>query len=400
MTARGYRTTPAASPAARPVQRGDPAYAPAMLVAGLFPPELTAIRAVGLALAALIGGYAIWRRRELRNADVLILLTIALGLAIVAGHRDPRRAAVRVLLRARERHPDRRRRDLRDPDPVPARPARAQPGLADHQGALRRARGPRRGAVSTRRARRRLSRPDRGARARLQRGRQRRPGPRPDPARGLRRADRGPGRRRRVSRRHRGRRPRPRRDRRPARDQPRWRRGAADRLPAPRGLRGAHRRHARRRRPAPAGGDGAAGEAGARRRGGGRPRLAGARPGGAEPPRPRGRDRVLQPGRLIHHPHPRHRLLERLPGRARRRAAPARPAPGAVPHLRVHDRGDQARRARRGRCRSPSSAGSPGTRRSRRWSATGWVSRTRSCAPGCAETTGRGALRRGRRRSP
>ena len=36
------------------------------------------------------------------------------------------------------------------------------------------------------------------------------------------------------------------------------------------------------------------------------------------------------------------------------RAAAARPAPGAVPHLRVHDRGDQARRARRGRSRSPS----------------------------------------------
>ena len=60
-----------------------------MLVAGLFPPELTAIRAGGLALAALIAGYAIWRRRELRNADVLILLTIALGLAIVAGTEIP-----------------------------------------------------------------------------------------------------------------------------------------------------------------------------------------------------------------------------------------------------------------------------------------------------------------------
>ena len=60
-----------------------------MLVAGLFPPELTAIRAVGLGLAALIGGYAIWRRRELRNADVLILLTIAFGLAIVAGTEIP-----------------------------------------------------------------------------------------------------------------------------------------------------------------------------------------------------------------------------------------------------------------------------------------------------------------------
>jgi hypothetical protein len=56
-----------------------------LLQADLFPPEITAIRVVGLALAALIAGFAIWRRRSLRNADVLILLAIALGLAIVAG---------------------------------------------------------------------------------------------------------------------------------------------------------------------------------------------------------------------------------------------------------------------------------------------------------------------------
>jgi len=58
-------------------------------VAGLFPPELTAIRAAGLVLAALVAGYAIWRRRELRNADVLILLVVALALAIVAGTEIP-----------------------------------------------------------------------------------------------------------------------------------------------------------------------------------------------------------------------------------------------------------------------------------------------------------------------
>jgi hypothetical protein len=58
-------------------------------VAGLFPPELTAIRAVGIAVALLIGGYAIWRRRDLRNADVLILLAISLGLLIVAGTEIP-----------------------------------------------------------------------------------------------------------------------------------------------------------------------------------------------------------------------------------------------------------------------------------------------------------------------
>jgi hypothetical protein len=57
----------------------------APLVADLLPPELTAIRAAGLAVAAVIAGFAIWRRRTLRNADVLILLVIALGLAIVSG---------------------------------------------------------------------------------------------------------------------------------------------------------------------------------------------------------------------------------------------------------------------------------------------------------------------------
>ena len=56
-----------------------------ILQADLFPPELTAIRATGLVLAVLLGGFAIWRRRSLRNADVLILLLIALGLAVVSG---------------------------------------------------------------------------------------------------------------------------------------------------------------------------------------------------------------------------------------------------------------------------------------------------------------------------
>ena len=61
----------------------------AMPLADLLPPELTAIRAVGLVLAALVGAYAIWRRSQLRNADVLILLLAALGLAIVAGTEIP-----------------------------------------------------------------------------------------------------------------------------------------------------------------------------------------------------------------------------------------------------------------------------------------------------------------------
>ena len=60
----------------------SPVYLP---LSGLFPPELTAIRAAGLVIAALLAAFAIWRRRSLRNADVLILLLIALGLAIVAG---------------------------------------------------------------------------------------------------------------------------------------------------------------------------------------------------------------------------------------------------------------------------------------------------------------------------
>ena len=50
-------------------------------VADLLPPELTAIRATGVVIAVLVGGYAIARRRALRNADVLILLLVALGLA-------------------------------------------------------------------------------------------------------------------------------------------------------------------------------------------------------------------------------------------------------------------------------------------------------------------------------
>ena len=53
--------------------------------AGIFPAELTALRATGLVVAALIVVYAIARRRSLRNADVLILLLAGAGLVIVAG---------------------------------------------------------------------------------------------------------------------------------------------------------------------------------------------------------------------------------------------------------------------------------------------------------------------------
>jgi hypothetical protein len=57
----------------------------AIPIADVFPGELTAIRATGLVIAVLAGAFAIWRRRSLRNADVLILLLIALGLALVSG---------------------------------------------------------------------------------------------------------------------------------------------------------------------------------------------------------------------------------------------------------------------------------------------------------------------------
>jgi hypothetical protein len=57
--------------------------------ADLLPPELTAIRAVGLLLALGIAAFAIGRRRTLRNADVLILLSLAIGLLIVAATEIP-----------------------------------------------------------------------------------------------------------------------------------------------------------------------------------------------------------------------------------------------------------------------------------------------------------------------
>jgi hypothetical protein len=53
--------------------------------ANLFPPELTALRSAGLIAAAGILVFAVARRRVLRNADVLILIAAAIGLAIVSG---------------------------------------------------------------------------------------------------------------------------------------------------------------------------------------------------------------------------------------------------------------------------------------------------------------------------
>jgi len=53
--------------------------------AGIFPSELTALRAAGLVLAVATVAFAVLRRRTLRNVDVLILLLVGLGLALVSG---------------------------------------------------------------------------------------------------------------------------------------------------------------------------------------------------------------------------------------------------------------------------------------------------------------------------
>lgn len=54
-------------------------------LAGLFPAELTALRAVGLVIALILVVYAIVRRHQMRNADVLLLLVAGVALAIVTG---------------------------------------------------------------------------------------------------------------------------------------------------------------------------------------------------------------------------------------------------------------------------------------------------------------------------
>jgi hypothetical protein len=57
--------------------------------ASVFPEQLTALRAFGLALALALIAFAVLRRRSLRNADVLILVLAGLGLAIVSGTEIP-----------------------------------------------------------------------------------------------------------------------------------------------------------------------------------------------------------------------------------------------------------------------------------------------------------------------
>jgi hypothetical protein len=55
------------------------------VLASVFPDELTALRSAGLIAAVGIIAFAILRRRSLRNADVLILICVGIGLAIVSG---------------------------------------------------------------------------------------------------------------------------------------------------------------------------------------------------------------------------------------------------------------------------------------------------------------------------
>jgi hypothetical protein len=54
-------------------------------LAGLLPAELTALRAIGLAVALILIVYAVARRRTLRNADTVLLILSGLALAIVTG---------------------------------------------------------------------------------------------------------------------------------------------------------------------------------------------------------------------------------------------------------------------------------------------------------------------------
>ncbi len=54
-------------------------------IAGILPAELTALRAVGLAVALILVVYAVVRRHQLRNADVVLLLLAGIALGVVTG---------------------------------------------------------------------------------------------------------------------------------------------------------------------------------------------------------------------------------------------------------------------------------------------------------------------------
>jgi hypothetical protein len=47
--------------------------------------ELSALRIVGLAIGLALVVFAVWRRRSLRNGDVLLLLISGVALLVVAG---------------------------------------------------------------------------------------------------------------------------------------------------------------------------------------------------------------------------------------------------------------------------------------------------------------------------
>jgi hypothetical protein len=55
------------------------------LTASIFPGQLTALRLSGIVLAIGLIGFALFKRRSLRNADVLILLVVGLALLLVSG---------------------------------------------------------------------------------------------------------------------------------------------------------------------------------------------------------------------------------------------------------------------------------------------------------------------------
>jgi cellulose synthase/poly-beta-1,6-N-acetylglucosamine synthase-like glycosyltransferase len=56
-----------------------------MIVASIFPPELTALRAAGLVFAVLLIAFVVWRRRELSNGAVLLGILGGLALLVVSG---------------------------------------------------------------------------------------------------------------------------------------------------------------------------------------------------------------------------------------------------------------------------------------------------------------------------
>jgi Glycosyl transferase family 2 len=59
--------------------------APAIPLGNFFPAELTALRGAGLLIGLLLIAYAVIRRRDLRNADVLLLGLTGLALVVVSG---------------------------------------------------------------------------------------------------------------------------------------------------------------------------------------------------------------------------------------------------------------------------------------------------------------------------